>query len=163
MTTQQGDLSLLADPVAQMLLRSKLPLHLAYTWTDGTPRVVPIGFHWNGREIVVCGPPDAPKMTALRDGMKVAATIDTTSKPYKVLEIRGTVRIEVVDGVPPEYEATTIRVDGEEAGRTWLATIANLCPQMGRIFITPEWAAVLDFETRFPNALERAMERAGGF
>lgn len=161
MTTRQGDLSLLDDPVAQMLLQSKLPLHLAYTWTDGTPRVVPIAFHWNGREIVVCGPTDAPKMTALSDGTKVAATIDTTAMPYKVLEIRGSVRKEIVDGVPPEYEAASIRVDGEEAARPWLATIANLCPQMGRIFITPEWVAVLDFETRFPNALERAMESAG--
>jgi hypothetical protein len=30
---------------------------------------------------------------------------------------------------------------------------------MTRIFIRPEWVAVQDFETRFPNALEWAMER----
>jgi hypothetical protein len=32
---------------------------------------------------------------------------------------------------------------------------------MARIVITPRWVAVLDFEGRFPSALERAMERAG--
>ena len=31
---------------------------------------------------------------------------------------------------------------------------------MARIFIRPDWVGVLDFEARFPNALERAMERA---
>ena len=30
----------------------------------------------------------------------------------------------------------------------------------GPIFITPSWVAILDFEQRFPSALERAMARA---
>jgi hypothetical protein len=68
MTTQQGNLALLEDDVAQRLLRSPLPARLAYQWTDGTPRVIPIGFHWNGAELVFGTPPDAPKMKALRDG-----------------------------------------------------------------------------------------------
>jgi len=51
--TKQGDVGLLREPIAQQLLQSKSPLHLAYTWRDGTPRVVPIGFHWNGQEIVL--------------------------------------------------------------------------------------------------------------
>jgi hypothetical protein len=33
-------------------------------------------------------------------------------------------------------------------------------PRMARIFIQPEWVGVLDFETRFPSAIERAMARA---
>jgi hypothetical protein len=49
MTTRQGDLSRLKDPVAQQLLQSRIPARLAYTWEDGTPRVVPIGFHWDGK------------------------------------------------------------------------------------------------------------------
>jgi hypothetical protein len=32
--------------------------------------------------------------------------------------------------------------------------------RMSRVFVTPEWVGILDFETRFPSALERAMERA---
>lgn len=35
-----------------------------------------------------------------------------------------------------------------------------MSPQMARIVIQPEWAGILDFEKRYPNALERAMERA---
>ena len=40
--------------------------------------------------------------------------------------------------------------------------MVQLCPRMARVFITPEWVAILDFETRFPSALEKAMENAGG-
>jgi hypothetical protein len=162
MTTRQGSLELLDDPVAQALLSSTLPARLAYTWTDGTPRIVPIGFHWNGSEIVLGTFPGSPKMRVLRDGTAVAVSIDTDAMPYKVLQLRGTVRTDVVDGIAPEYEAMTLATFGEEAGRAWLATMSSLCPRMARIFIQPTWAAVLDFETRFPSALERAMEHAGG-
>jgi hypothetical protein len=31
---------------------------------------------------------------------------------------------------------------------------------MTRVFIRPEWVALLDFDTRFPSAIERAMEAA---
>jgi hypothetical protein len=33
---------------------------------------------------------------------------------------------------------------------------------VGNVFVTPEWVALLDFQTRFPSALERAMEKASG-
>ena len=42
---QQGSLELLHDPVAEKLLGSTIPARLAYTWMDGTPRVVPVWFH----------------------------------------------------------------------------------------------------------------------
>lgn len=45
MAGHQGDLALLNDPIAQALLQSTIPARLAYSWTDGTPRVVPIWFH----------------------------------------------------------------------------------------------------------------------
>src|SRR5690242_17123573 len=98
MATQQGSLDLLADPVAQQLLTSTLPARLAYVWTDGTPRVVPIGFHWNGSELVIGTFPDAPKMSALRNGDKVAISIDGATFPYKVLLVRGSIRTDIVDG-----------------------------------------------------------------
>jgi hypothetical protein len=41
---KQGDLELLQHPVSQELMQSKIPARLAYIWTDGTPRVVPIWF-----------------------------------------------------------------------------------------------------------------------
>jgi len=160
MPTPQGDLALLDDPVAQRLLQSTIPARLAYTWHDGTPRVVPIGFHWNVTEIVLGTPPDAPKMKALHDGDKVALTIDSDTMPYKVLSVRGTVRTDTVDGIAPEYEAMIMRVLGDAGGQAWLETMRPICPRMARAFISPEWVGVLDLETRFPSAVERAMERA---
>lgn len=56
----------------------------------------------------------------------------------------------------------TLRVFGEEAGRAWLEQMKPMSPRMARVFITPTWAGILDFESRFPSALERAMERMQG-
>jgi hypothetical protein len=162
MPTQQGDLALLNHPVAQQLLQSTIPARLAYVWPDGTPRVVPIGFHWNGREIVLGTFPNAPKMKALHDGARVSLSIDGDTMPYQVLLMRGTVHTDIVDGIAPEYEAMTVRTFGEEGGRAWLDNMRPICPQMARIFILPDWVGVQDFETRFPNALEDAMEQAQG-
>jgi len=162
MATQQGSLALLDDPVAQKLLQSTLPARLAYNWSDGTPRVIPINFHWNGLEIVLAGPTDAPKMKVLHDGDKVALTIDSDSMPYKVLMIRGFIHVDTVDGIAPEYAALSRRVMGEEQGQAWLNQVDTLFPRMSRIFIRPEWVGILDFETRFPSGVERAMERAAG-
>ena len=39
-------------------------------------------------------------------------------------------------------------------------TLRAMTPRMSRVFLRPEWVALLDFETRFPSALERAMEGA---
>lgn len=160
MPTQQGDLSLLDDPVAQRLLQSPIPARLAYTWTDGTPRVVPIAFHWNGKELVFATSPEAPKLNALHDGTKVAVTIDTQDFPWKVLMVRGSVRTDIVQGIPDEYLAAAIMSQGEEAGRAWVANMEQMVSEMARIFLTPEWVAILDFETRFPSYVERDMERA---
>lgn len=159
MPTPQGEVSLLNDPVAQELLNSTIPARLAYKWRDGTPRIVPIGFHWNGKEVVLGTPPDAPKMKVLRDGMKVALTIDSDTAPYKVLMIRGTVRTDTVEGIAPEYAAMIKRVSGEAAGQAWLDQVLPICPRMARIFIRPEWIGILDFETRFPSAIAGAMKR----
>ncbi len=60
MSTTTHDLSQLQDPVAQQLLNSTAPARLAYTWSDGTPRVVPIWFHWDGGAIVLASPPRRP-------------------------------------------------------------------------------------------------------
>src|SRR5579871_2640154 len=114
MATEQGSLALLEDPVAQQLLQSKAPARFAYIWHDGTPRVVPIWFHWNGKEIVLGTPPDSPKMKVLKDGARVALTIDGDTMPYKALVIRGTVHLDSVAGLSPEYVASARRVLGDE-------------------------------------------------
>ena len=157
MSTRPGDLALLNEPIAQQLFQSRVPARLAYNWRDGTPRVVPIGFHWNGEEIVLGTPTDAPKMKVLQDGAKVALTIDTDTMPYQVLLLRGTARVDTVEGIATEYVAMTLRVFGEEAGNAWLTQLRPICPRMSRIFVRPEWVGLLDFTTRFPSALERVM------
>jgi len=160
MTSEQGSLGLLQEPVSQRLLQSRIPARFAYQWTDGTPRVVPIGFHWDGEEFVLGTPMDAPKLKALRDGQSVALCIDTDEMPYKVLEVRGTVRMDVVEGIAPEYEQMTVRCLGDEAAAAWLQNLAVICPRMTRVFVRPTWVGMIDFETRFPSAIERAMEAA---
>jgi len=159
MPTKQGDVGLLSDPVAQQLLQAKVWARLAYTWHDGTPRVVSIGFHWNGREIVLGTAPDAPKMKVLQDGTKVALNSESDT-PSHVLQIRGRVRVDTVDGIAPEYATMCQRMMGIEDGQAWVDQLATILPRMSRIFITPEWVGVLDFETRFQHWLEQAFERA---
>jgi Pyridoxamine 5'-phosphate oxidase len=150
---QQGDLSLLQHPASQELLQSKIPARLAYVWMDGSPRVVPIWFHWNGRQIVMASPPKAPKLKALAKNPKVAITIDDNTFPHKVLLIRGTVRLEPVQGIAPEYEAAAARYFDPELAKAWLSQLRGMVSSMVRITMTPEWAGLLDFQTRFPSAL----------
>ena len=157
MSTKQGSIALLNEPVAQELLRSNSPARLAYVWRDGTPRVVPIWFHWNGSEIVFGTPPDAPKVKALAPGSRVAISIDGNAWPYKVLQIRGAARVETVVGVVPEYALAAERYFGPEQGRAWVAQVGGMFSHMARIAVKPDWVAVLDFETRFPSAIEAAM------
>ena len=150
---KQGSLELLQDPVSRELLQSKIPARLAYIWTDGTPRVVPIWFHWDGREFVMATPPKAPKLKALSKNTKVALTIDDNNFPHKVLLVRGTARLETVKGIVPEYAAAAERYFGREQGQAWLKQLRTLIPNMVRITIVPEWVGLLDFQTRFPSAL----------
>lgn len=150
---QQGDVSHLQHPVSQELLHSKIPARLAYIWTDGTPRVVPIWFHWNGREIVMASPPKAPKLKALAKNPKVAVTIDDNTFPHKVLLVRGTARLESVDGIVPEYAVAAERYFGPEQAKSWLGQLQSMVSSMVKITVTPEWVGLLDFQTRFPSAL----------
>ena len=159
MPTAQGSLELLEDPVAQRLINSGLPGSLSYVWTDGTPRVVPIGLYWTGSEFFIGTNPDSPKMEALEDGTKVAVSIDTHDFPYKVL-VRGTVRVDSCPGIAPEYEEMSKLLLGPEGSAAWLANMRPMTPEMTTLYVRPEWVGILDFERRFPSAVERAMERA---
>ena len=152
MAAAQGDPRLLHDPVAQALLESRQPAHLAYTWNDGTPRVVPIWFTWTGEVIVFGTPVKAPKLKALRQRADVAVTVDDASAwPYKVLLVRGTAAVDVLDHVAPEYAQAAQRYFGAEQGAAWVSQLQG--QPMARVAVTPTWVAVLDFETRFPSAL----------
>jgi nitroimidazol reductase NimA-like FMN-containing flavoprotein (pyridoxamine 5'-phosphate oxidase superfamily) len=152
MTDAQGDIGLLEDPIAKQLLQSRQLARFAYTWRDGTPRVVPIWFHWTGSAVALGTPVRAPKLQALRERPEVALTIDdSTSWPYRALLVRGNASVEVLADIAPEYAQAALRYFGPEQGEAWVASLRGT--PMARILITPTWVAVLDFETRFPSAL----------
>src|SRR3981189_3383127 len=130
MAVKQGELVLLQDPVAQELLQSTIPARLAYIATDGTPRVVPIWFHWNGREFVMATPLKAPKLKALAKNPKVALTIDDNSFPHKVLLVRGTALLTLLDGVVPEYAVAAERYFGREQGKAWVTQLGSMIQEM---------------------------------
>ena len=161
MATKQGDLGLLNEPLAQELLQADIPARLAYNWSDGTPRVVPVWFHWNGEQIVMCGPPSAPKMKVLEQGTKVALTIDYEEWPARVLMIRGTINREIIDGEIPEYPAITVKYLGEEQAQGWRQQYAQMFSSTVRLTVKPEWVGLIDVASteapRFPSAIEGAM------
>jgi hypothetical protein len=157
METKRGELGLLDHPVAEELLRTAIPARLAYIALDGTPRVVPMQFHWTGEEVVLSCWPDDPKAAAIQAHPAVALSIDTAEPPFRVLQIRGTATVMLVDGVSPEMEAASIRYMGPEAGRSWVEQAARLSPQTVRIGVRPTWVDVLDFETRLPGGMVRRL------
>lgn len=158
MTRIQGDVGLLNDPVAQQLLQSKVFAYLAYCWHDGTPRVVPIGFQWNGREIVLGTGPDSPKMKALHNGTRVALAIENEART-QALMIRGCIRVDTVEGVAPEYALMCRRIMGEAEGQAWVDLLGSGLAGMARIHVYPDWVGLLD-ENHFHQWVAEALERA---
>ncbi|HEY0812453.1 MAG TPA: pyridoxamine 5'-phosphate oxidase family protein [Pseudonocardia sp.] len=143
----------LAKPIAQELLGSAIPARLAYLGTDGDPRVVPVGFLWKDATVVIGAVPASAKVGALRKNPRVALTIDTEGFPPRVLLIRGTATVEVVDGVPDDYIAASRKLVPEAGFAEWEAGVRALFRQTALITIVPDWAKVLDFETTVPKAL----------
>jgi hypothetical protein len=127
---------------------------------DGFPRAIPMGFHWEGVQFVLCTVPHAPKVSALKANPKVAFTVDTNTFPPHVLLVRGTTAIDIVDGVPPEYLAASRRSVGPDQWDAFEAQVRAMYTRMARIRITPLWAKLLDFQTRFPTPIEKLIRRA---
>jgi len=152
MMTREALTVLQTDPAAQTLLQSTIPARLAYIWRDGTPRVVPMWFHWTGEEFLMGAPPNAPKMKVLGNNRDVAFTIDSNEWPYLVLSVRGTASVGEVEGRFPEYEAMARRYLGEKGGQEFLDLQTQTFLRWTRIAIQPEHVRILDFQTRFPSA-----------
>lgn len=147
-------------PISREILDGSLT-RLAYVAKDGTPRVVPIGFTWNGSEIVMCTSKNAPKLPSLRKNPMVALTIDTEEFPPKILLIRGRAELDAVDGIPDEYlQANDTSVMTSEERVAWEAEVRSLYRDgMVRIVVTPTWAKLIDFETTLPSAVEELMRQ----
>jgi hypothetical protein len=159
---REAIIDLMNDPVAQDLVRAPIHARLAYNAPDGSPRVIPIGYSWNGDVFVMGSPINAPKVEALAANPKVALTVDTDSFPPHVLLVRGEATVEVVDGVPDEFVEASRRFVGEDGMPEWEAGVRALYAQMAIIRVTPTWAKVIDFETRLPGPVEELIREHAG-
>ena len=145
---------ILDKPISREMLHRDIT-RLAYVAADGTPRVVPIAFTWNGTEVVMCTSTNAPKLASLRRNPSVALTIDTEVHPPMILLIRGNAVLDEVEGIPDEY----LQINGSyemtpEQRVVWEAEVRSLYPSMVRIVVTPTWAKLIDFEETLPTAVE---------
>jgi hypothetical protein len=148
----------LDHPGARHLLDSATLLRLAYIGSDGFPRVIPIGFFWNGNEIVICTAATAPKVKALSSRPNVAVTIDVGDTPAdaKALLVRGLATVEIVDGVPDEYIAASRKVLAAEHVAEFERRVRSTYDRMARISIRLRWARFFDFGAgRLPGFLEK--------
>jgi nitroimidazol reductase NimA-like FMN-containing flavoprotein (pyridoxamine 5'-phosphate oxidase superfamily) len=153
----------LGQAAAQELLATAQLLRLAYNGPDGLPRVIPIGFHWNGERIVVCTATTSPKVRALAARPEVAVTIDGGSTPAeaKSLLVRGVATLETVDGVAEEYLAGARKSMNEEEVAAFAQQVEATYDQMVRISIEPRWARFYDFGAgRLPSFLSELVRDA---
>jgi hypothetical protein len=136
------------------MLESRVAAHLAYTWSDGTPRNTPIWFEWNGEALVVCGLSSAPRVRVLTDGAPVAVTIHSDDWPYAALMLRGPIVVQQTEGVPPAYRRMAGRYFGAEQGAAWCDQLPQSV-SMTCFVLRPEWVGLIDFADmrRLPSAI----------
>ena len=61
------------------------------------------------------------------------------------MPVRGTVEIEVIDGIAPEYLRASEKSPPEEQWDQIAEQVRGIYPQMARITIVPAWAKMFDF------------------
>jgi PPOX class probable F420-dependent enzyme len=147
----QGDPQLIDDDIAQRLLQSTELARLAYVAADGTPRLLPMLFVWNGTELVLSTFAGSRKVADLLARPDVTVVIDRAGPPPEGLTIRGRAELTEADGVLPEYAEAQRRYYGPDAATAALAMGNQPGLRMVRIAIRPAWVGVLDFQTRFPG------------
>jgi nitroimidazol reductase NimA-like FMN-containing flavoprotein (pyridoxamine 5'-phosphate oxidase superfamily) len=147
----------LGQPGAQELLHSAPLARLAYNGVEGFPRVVPCGFFWTGEAVVVCTATTAPKAAALAVRPDVALTIDSAgeSAAAQSLLVRGTARLQTVDGIADEYlQAAAKTMKGADLAG-FEQSVRATYEQMVRISVVPAWARFFDFVAgRLPRYLQ---------
>ena len=149
----------MALPIAQHLLRDEPILHLSYTARDGGPRVIPIGYLWDGGSFRMWTIPTSAKVGALHADPRVAITIDIPGPPPRVLLARGRATLTTVDGVPDGYLEASHRTMPPQTWEAFDAQVRALYEQMVAITVTLEWARLLDFETTAPRAVEELVRQ----
>jgi Pyridoxamine 5'-phosphate oxidase len=149
--------AVLSDPVTVDLIEKSPLLRVAYTGTDGAPRVVPLAYIVRDGKFIFCTVSSSAKVDALRTDPRVALTIDIASPPCCLL-VHGTAEVEIVDGVPEEYLTASKRSVPVEAHEQFEAQVRHLYDDMARIVITPAWVRLNDFVRTAPRAVERLVQ-----
>jgi Pyridoxamine 5'-phosphate oxidase len=153
----------LGDARAQELLGTARVARIAYVARDVLPRVVPVGFHWDGERIFFCTADTAPKVAALQERPEMAVTIEREPGAMQSLQLRGVADVEIVDGIPDEYLAATSKSMDAEQAAAFEVSVRNLYARMARISFVPRWARLYDFEQgRVPGFLQRLLDRQTG-
>lgn len=147
----------LSKPLAQELLDTSPLVHLAYIGRDAYPRVIPTGYVWKAGKVVTCTPDNAPKVRDLKSNPRVALTIDTQGQPPRILLMRGTARMEILEGIPEEYLEASHKYVPRAQWSAFDEQVRGLYPRMARISIIPDWAKLIDFETTLPQAVDELM------
>ncbi len=147
---------------AQQLLAATSAAHLAYVAKNGTPRAMPVGAYWTGREFIVSTAETAPKVKALTARPDVALTVDGGDTPgdARALQIRGRAEITIIDGVVEEYLLAARKSMDGEAATQFEKNVRQMYDRMARIAITPTWARYYDFGVgRMPRFLQELAAR----
>jgi pyridoxamine 5'-phosphate oxidase-like protein len=172
MLLPQGDLRLLATPVALTLLNSTKLARLAFNALDGTPRLIPTWFVWNGEEVVMTTFIEgatigirhpARRIAYMRANPDVALSIDADGARPVALLIRGRAAITEADGYIPEHVSATRRYLGidESTAENMLDPAAHPGLRMARIGVRPTWVGLIDFDTRMPSPRGGVLHRRG--
>ena len=124
------------------------------------PRVIPIGFYWDGEHIIVCTAPISPKVAALTARSQVALTRHGHVAEQGPADPRRGL-VETVDGVPASTSASPEAMDRQTPD--FEANVRSMYKQMSRIAITPQWARFYDFGTgRVPAFLLKLSTNPSG-
>lgn len=140
------------DPVAGELLASPTLMRLAYVGANGQPHVVPIWYRYADGEFVVVTGPKADKVRHISQRPRVSLTIDTDSRPYRVLLVDGVATVEHTEGMAPEYPEI-VRKHLGAAAEAYLSRMEGRVKRQVRIRIRPTAVQILDFQQRSPKSL----------
>jgi hypothetical protein len=110
-------------------------------------------FLWDGAELIMSGYRPSYKLSALRANPDVAMTIDSMANGPEALLIRGQAVVTDVDGVAPDYIALHRRYYGDDQAEAMRAQLDRPGMAMARIAVRPTWVGLIDFRTRFPDAM----------
>jgi len=150
----------LAKPIAQELLKSNIPARVAYIALDGTPRVIPVGYWVGPDDIRFYSPVNSRKIDAMRANPNVSVSIDTTGQmPPRILTLRGTVSINIIDGIPQQYLEASLKNIGPEAFVGFEDNVRAMYKQMAEIIIDVTWAKLIDFEETLPEPVQEIIDQ----